>query len=290
MPRHLSGLISRASWGARHPDGFADRPIPTSENWLHHSVTIAPDLLPPFKDDDAAIRTLEEIGQREFGGGISYTVIVTPVGRTYEGHSYSRRGAHTGGHNTVAAAYCLVGNYENMHPTPQQEEAIAQGMVRARREGLSTRHTLNGGHRDTGFATACPGRHAYIRIAGINARAAALWNGNYAVTPTRPTKVITKVVKTVTRSALAVDGDFGPKTIRQWQKVMGTYQDGAISTGRGGSTLIRAVQQRLHIHVDGFLGPLTWKAIQKRLNVAQDGVPGPITIKALQRRLNANQF
>jgi peptidoglycan hydrolase-like protein with peptidoglycan-binding domain len=99
--------------------------------------------------------------------------------------------------------------------------------------------------------------------------------------------VVAKVIKKVTRAALVVDGVMGPNTIRQWQKVMGTYQDGVISRP---STLIRAVQKRCGVAQDGIPGPITWRAIQRRLGVTADGIPGPITIKALQRKLNGGSF
>lgn len=294
----ISNLIPRAAWEAKHPDGFGDRPMPVSEWWLHHSVTVTPDLEPPFYDDDAAVRTLENIGQARFGGGISYTVLITPTGRAYEGHGIGRRGAHTYGHNTVGAAICLVGNYETHDPTARQVEAAAQTLVLSRREGLATRHTLNGGHRDAPinaagdtFATACPGGRAYkTGMPAINARAEELWAGGFGRVPSAPSRTVKRVVRKVTRAVLVVDGVMGPATIRQWQKVMGTPIDGVISTGRGGSSLISAVQRRVGVKADGFLGPITWRAIQRRLGVTADGVPGPITIKALQRRLNAGQF
>lgn len=177
--------ISRAAWGARYRDGFDDRPMPVSEWWLHHSVTIAPDLVAPFSDDDAAVRTLERIGQERFGGGISYTYPVTPVGRIYVGHSLRRRGAHTKGHNTVGAAFVLVGDYSKRAPTAAQELAIARRMVLDHRAGKATNHQLIGGHRDVGLreqgrmTTECPGNAAYARIPAINKLARDLWASNY---------------------------------------------------------------------------------------------------------------
>lgn len=171
-----TGLIARSSWGAKSPDGFDDRPLPISEWWLHHSVTIAPDLVPPFSDDDAAIRTLEEIGQARFGGGISYTIPITPVGRAYVGHSFWRRGAHTKDHNTVAAAVCFVGDYTTRKPTTAMLHAAALVMVNAHRQGLAKTHRLNGGHRDV-YGTSCPGDAAYACISQINQLAQQLWDG-----------------------------------------------------------------------------------------------------------------
>ena len=174
--------IPRKQWGAKYDDGFRDRPMPITEYWLHHSVTLAPDLLPPFDDDDAAVRTLERIGQERFKGGISYTYPVTPVGRLYQGLSLNRQGAHTLGHNTVAAAFVLVGDYRKRKPSAAQIEAIARQMVEDHRAGRSTRHTLNGGHRQASKnvgTTECPGDAAIAAIPAINARANELWAAGY---------------------------------------------------------------------------------------------------------------
>lgn len=165
-------IISRETWGARHPDGFRAAPIPAQRVWLHHSVTIAPDLRVPFDDDDQAIRTLERIGQQNFGGGISYTFPVTPVGRIYEGHSINRQGAHTAGHNTTGRAICLVGDYEDRDLTPAQMDAVVWLLLHGRDRGWWVAAALAGGHRDV-KATACPGLRAYRAIPEINRRAAA---------------------------------------------------------------------------------------------------------------------
>lgn len=113
--------------------------------------------------------------------------------------------------------------------------------------------------------------------------------------------------KTAKKPKLAVDGSVGPATTKLWQQVMGTTVDGVISGqskasrhlhsaiktikyGRGGSELIRAVQRKLGIRVDGLLGPDTIRHIQNRLGVTQDGSFGPQTARALQQRLNEGRF
>lgn len=179
-------VIPRSEWGARHENGDVvnGRPVilrlPFSEWWLHHSVTIAPDLVPPFDDEHRAMRTLEDIGEQRFGRGISYTWPIMPTGNVYEGHSVDRRGAHTGGRNDIARAICFVGNYEVTEPTPRQIESAAQLMVQEYRAGRAKTYRLNGGHRDL-KSTSCPGKYAYRAISVINARATALINGAPAV-------------------------------------------------------------------------------------------------------------
>lgn len=168
-------IISRAQWGARYADGYGSSTLPAAEVWLHHSVTTAPDLVPPFDDDDAAVRLLERIGQQRFGRGISYTFAVTPVGRVYEGHSVEREGAHTAGRNDRARAIVLVGDYTHERVTDAQIESVAELLVHGWRSGWWQRPRLNGGHRDVpGASTACPGAMAAAAVRIINARAAAL--------------------------------------------------------------------------------------------------------------------
>ncbi|HEY8588466.1 MAG TPA: N-acetylmuramoyl-L-alanine amidase [Naasia sp.] len=176
-------IISREEWGARRPAGFAEAPLPARELYLHHSVTVAPDLLPPFDDDDAAVRTLERIGHDRFGGGISYTFAVTPLGRVYEGHGVGRRGAHTGGRNSISRAIVLVGDYDRQKPPDTAVRAVAELVAHGHRAGWWPAR-LTGGHRDApGASTACPGRHAYVLIPDINRQVAGL----LALAPTKPT-------------------------------------------------------------------------------------------------------
>jgi hypothetical protein len=166
-------VIGRKFWGAKHASAYQNRdaPLPADRVWLHHSVTIAPDLNPPFDDDDAAVRRLEQIGQDRFGWGMSYSFIITPIGRVYEGHRINGLGAHTGGQNSTSRAICLVGNYDERYPTRQQIHSAAQLLVwGAHPDRRWWRHPqLAGGHRDApGATTACPGRHAHAAIATIN--------------------------------------------------------------------------------------------------------------------------
>lgn len=113
---------------------------------------------------------------------------------------------------------------------------------------------------------------------------------------------------------LAVDGWLGPATIREWQADVGTTVDGVISTGPGGSQLVRRVQEILRdagcrgydgraIVVDGFgirsnvKGKTprthTTHALQQYLgSQARDGyLSAPSDgVRDLQRRLNAGNF
>lgn len=108
-------------------------------------------------------------------------------------------------------------------------------------------------------------------------------------------------------NTLAVDGNGGPATFKRLQQVLGTTADGVISGqgraderyhealysihyGTGGSDVVRALQRKLGVGADGYLGPNTIKALQRYLGVKADGFFGPTTVRALQARLNAGTF
>lgn len=110
---------------------------------------------------------------------------------------------------------------------------------------------------------------------------------------------------------LEVDGYCGPATTTEWQKQMGTYQDGIISgqdkvnkpymerftsvswEADGESQLVKAVQKKIGTAADGFIGPNTVKALQTYLNnrgnygLAVDGLFGHNSAMALQKSLNS---
>lgn len=102
---------------------------------------------------------------------------------------------------------------------------------------------------------------------------------------------------------LTLDGSFGTASVTRLQQVLGTPADGVITGqsaasktnhqrlvsvryGNGGSTAVRALQRKLGVTADGYMGPNTIKAWQKKLGVASDGYFGPNTAKAAQRALN----
>lgn len=160
-------IIRRGEWGAKYADGFGRRPLPVPERHLHHSVTIAPDLVPPYDDDYAACRRLEEIGQARFGRGMSYSTLFMPSGLIFEGLGIDRVGSHTGGHNTAGVGLCLVGNYEDGRPTSEQETSLAWWLRHAHEQGWITGPTITHPHSAT-FETLCPGKHARARIESVN--------------------------------------------------------------------------------------------------------------------------
>lgn len=136
---------------------------------------------------------------------------------------------------------------------------------------------------------------------------AAIIRPNYG-TASKPSSAATKPVQhSSSGNAIAVDGIWGPATTRMVQTVLHTYVDGIISSqyignkkymtsiGDGwqwwnrhysGSPCIKALQRRLGVTADGFIGPITIKALQRHLGVDVDGYCGKQTVSALQRNLN----
>lgn len=164
-------VIPRSAWGPRHQDGFGPAPLPAKECWLHHSGGGMPRAAASFDEDVAAILDVEQTGEDRFGGGISYTWLVTPSGRVFQGHGVGREGAHTLGHNTVGRAICLTGNYEQVAPTAAQLAAVAWLLQHAHATGVLAQPRFNGGHRDL-KDTLCPGLRAYQLIPKLNELAA----------------------------------------------------------------------------------------------------------------------
>ncbi len=158
-------------------------------------------------------------------------------------------------------------------------------------------------------ATDCPGAFLESHMSKIASEVNKLlasgatsyqWNNTTASASTNNTK----------SNKLAVDGLFGPATVRKTQKLFKTTVDGVISNqplvnkkylsaavngawqfkdasycGKG-SQVIRAMQKKFGAIVDGYMGPATIKAMQKFLSVNIDGYMGPNTVKAWQTYLN----
>lgn len=164
-------IIARAQWGAAYAAGFGPAPLPARELWLHHTATATPPTDASFDQDAGDVRQIERVGQQRFGGGISYTFVVLPSGRVFEGTGPGRQGAHTKGRNSFSRAIVLLGNYDVAPPTNLALAAVAELTRYGHGQGWWP-DRLTGGHRDApGASTACPGRYAYAAIPAINAAA-----------------------------------------------------------------------------------------------------------------------
>lgn len=94
---------------------------------------------------------------------------------------------------------------------------------------------------------------------------------------------------------LAVDGDFGPSTVKALQDALNRTGSHVTVDGDYGNATKRALQGRLNytngpVAIDGQIGPATIKALQKHVGASVDGGWGPNTTRKLQEALNAGRF
>lgn len=144
-----------------------------------------------------------------------------------------------------------------------------------------------------------------------NAKACADQNPGYSVFDNSGKAVYTSQAgtSTPTKEWLAVDGSFGPATVRRTQQFLGVAADGIVSNQplsnkkylysaydgcwefkssgySEGSDMARALQKLIGAGQDGWFGRESVMKFQAFLGVAQDGSMGPDTVKAWQRYLN----
>lgn len=173
-------LIPRTRWAsafdyaARHRQQFRAADPAKVETVLHTTVTIAPDLLPPYDDEHEAMRTLERIGTQRFRSGVSYNAAVMPSGRAYEGQPLDNKSTHSeyGDWNYTRASIAWVGNYERDRPTEEMIRTTARIQAAWLRQGVIGTVALRG-HYEVA-PKACPGRYAIARMDAIAAQARAL--------------------------------------------------------------------------------------------------------------------
>ena len=91
--------------------------------------------------------------------------------------------------------------------------------------------------------------------------------------------------KTLTKSKLKVDSDFGYHSIYMFQTMLGTKADGVLKKSD-----VRTFQKKLGVSPDGSWGPKTSKKAQKLIGAKQDGSFGPKSVAKLQEYINAKCF
>ncbi len=163
-------LAPRRAWKPDHPAGSAVA-LPAKEAWLHH--TAAPGTWSTPAEEMAAMRALERIAWQRFRTTVSYTAVIFPSGRAYEGCGVGRLGSHTAHRNSISLGVAFAGDFTETEPTPAALNTAAELLVEFVQLGALTVPAFTGGHRDL-KATACPGDRLYAALPGINQRAAAL--------------------------------------------------------------------------------------------------------------------
>jgi hypothetical protein len=219
-------ITTRTQWGARHRAGYGPRTIGNLNRYLHHTVTKHLPADATVAAECAQMRIIEDIGQQRFGTGISYTFIIFPSGRIYEGAGIGRVSAHSGkGRNTSGAGLCLAGNYETHALGDQARTALVwllqHGVVR----GWWKTPTITEAHRDF-KNTSCPGKYAYAAITRINTEATTSRTDTRPGTTTGDPGVVAqqRILATAGYYGGLIDGVPGP----MFRAAVKAYQDGQV--------------------------------------------------------------
>lgn len=190
-------VLSRAQWGADESwrDGAPRYNHLMQQVHIHHTASgndYTADQVPGL------IRGMYRYHTHYLGwSDIAYNFLVDRFGRVWEGRAggINRpvRGAHTRGFNTTSAGIAVIGNFEEVVPSPAIIGAVAavagwkvdgfggrpRGSVAVRSDGsdkfpahdVALLRVIDG-HRDTND-TACPGRHLYDALPQIRRQAKA---------------------------------------------------------------------------------------------------------------------
>lgn len=274
----MSRLIPRSEWGNRYGLGWKIRPLPATTAWLHHSVTNAPGPGASLAEDIAHMRLLDQIGYQRFnyadkgwarpaGAGISYSAVVMPSGRVFEGHGINRSSSHTSGYNTHGIGICIAGNYDRDEPTPAALESAAWVLTEFKRRGQLRTARYNGGHRDSGFATSCPGNRLHRKLGSINTRASQLEAGRGGITP--PPEPEPDRGRDAQAFWLGSTGD----DVKSWQRdltALGYPLDDDGHFGPATDRATRAFQSDYGINAHGQVGPRTITTKENAMATVQE--------------------
>lgn len=282
--------MTRSQWGARSPNGSGNSLTGTGKGVCLHWE--GPELgSRSHSECDNLMRSIQNYHMDTQGwSDIAYNLAVCPHGYIFEGRGKGKgsgaNGTSDSNHNYPSVC-ALVG--ENDPQPAALDDGIADAVAKLRGWGVGSGMK---GHRDV-VSTSCPGNSIYNKMK----------DGRYSGGSSIPDD-----------GSLDVDGWLGEDTIRRWQHIMGTEEDGELSRP---SELVTAVQKSLNskgmkdnagksLVVDG-KGiqsnedgrypdspgtTATLEALQRYLGTSRDGyLSAPSDcIKALQKRLNTGKF
>ena len=148
-------VIPREVWNAG-PDVADKMGTPIEGLFVHHTVGGAPRTR---RGERAEMRNLQAVARSRGFVDISYSFVVFPSGRIYEGRGKHREGAHTLGFNDTAYAASCAGNYDASRPSDKMIAALRW----LRRDYLNLKDRPLRPHSAV-YGTACPGRYLRARL------------------------------------------------------------------------------------------------------------------------------
>jgi hypothetical protein len=149
--------FQNTQWGPAPHTPWPPAPKPVSELFLHHSVTKQLPVSATVEAERAEMRSLDAIAHGRGFNGISYSWVIFPSGRCWEGRGWGIIEAATEGHNTSGDSIVFAGNYSAFALSPQQKQAVVALVNSAQRSGFLSAKGLNvRGHREVD-TTSCPG-------------------------------------------------------------------------------------------------------------------------------------
>lgn len=151
-------VVAMQAWGGTPADATKGRAHEIRHITLHHGGTAF------SRDKDVAqhLRNLQSWSRREKGWiDIPYHYVIDLDGRTHEARDIRFAGDTNTEYDPAGHALIMVlGNYEEVEPTPAQLAAVADTMAMlARRFRLGVEAI--GSHKDHSRQTVCPGKNLY---------------------------------------------------------------------------------------------------------------------------------
>lgn len=242
--------------------------------------------------------------------GIGYHFFIRKDGKIYRGRPIDKVGAYCSGHNSNTIGICFEGALNKETPTDAQYNSCKQLISDLKKKYPTIKSVVR--HKDR-MSTDCPGKNFELSKATSGTSSSS--SSSNGASSNSGSSSSSSSGSSSSSSKLSVDGKWGPATTKQLQKVLGTTQDGIVSAQhsaykasnpgclsttfqwqsspkKGGSLVIQALQKKLGITADGYIGPSTIKALQKRMGTVQDGILSTASpcIKAMQTKLNSGSL
>lgn len=193
-------FVTRPEWGA---DKVSWQPMPTkpvNTIFLHHTATQA------TGDGAKDMRNIESGEQAVGYSTIAYHEVVHPSGNVYEGRPLTALGAATYKNNSTSMAICLIGNFQNIDPTPEALEAAAQRLAFWVKNGFATKNFNLRSHSEV-FATACCGSRLKPKIPWIRNRVTEILNSGGSTSPQPEGVLVAKTLDFESKLKVGTDGN-----------------------------------------------------------------------------------